>query len=220
MAAAHPRRASRRVNLIDRLHDTRLVAIVRGRDSQAAFDTVITLAEEGVELIEVSLTTADATDVLRRARDLVGDSTALGAGTVVSRDDAARAADAGAEFIVTPALGPGIAEARSRALPVIAGALTPTEVVEASNLGATAIKLFPASLGGVAYLRALRDPFPQLPFVPVGGVDADLAREFLGAGAIAVGIGSPLIGDAASGGSLDALRVRARLILGTVRGSA
>ena len=217
MAAAHPSRAGRPMNVAERLRASKLIAIVRGSDPQAALQTVLTIADEGIELIEVSLTTADATGILRRARDLLDDSTALGAGTVVSRDDASRAADAGAEFIVTPALGPGIAEARSRALPVIAGALTPSEIVEATNQGATAIKLFPASLGGVAYLRALRDPFPAVPFVPVGGVDADLARQYLAAGAIAVGIGSPLIGDAASGGSLDELRQRARQFLATVR---
>ena len=220
MAAAHPRRASRPMNISGRLRASKLLAIVRGGDPQAALRTVLTLADEGVELIEVSLTTADATGILRRARDLLGGSTTLGAGTVVSRDDAARAADAGAEFIVTPALGPGIAEARSRALPVIAGALTPSEIVEATNRGATTIKLFPASLGGIAYLRALRDPFPAVPFVPVGGVDADLARQYLAAGATAVGIGSPLIADAASGGSLNLLRQRTRQFLTAVRDTA
>ena len=205
------------MNIADRLRSNKLLAIVRGREPEAALRTVLALADEGIELIEVSLTTADASNVLRRARDILGPSAALGAGTVISVDDAARAADAGAGFIVTPAVGPGIAEARSRGLPVLAGALTPSEVVEATNQGAEAIKLFPASLGGIAYLRALRDPFPTLSFVPVGGVDADLAQQYLAAGAAAVGVGSPLVADAASGGSLDELRQRARIFLSSVR---
>jgi 2-dehydro-3-deoxyphosphogluconate aldolase / (4S)-4-hydroxy-2-oxoglutarate aldolase len=205
------------MNMADRLRTNKLLAIVRGKEPEAALRTVMALAYEGIELIEVSLTTADALTVLRRARDMLGPSAALGAGTVISVDDAARAADAGAEFIVTPAVGPGIAEARSRGLPVLAGALTPSEVVEATDRGADVIKLFPASLGGVGYLRALRDPFPTLSFVPVGGVDAVLAQQYLAAGATAVGIGSPLVGDAASGGSIDELRRRARAFLGSVR---
>jgi 2-dehydro-3-deoxyphosphogluconate aldolase/(4S)-4-hydroxy-2-oxoglutarate aldolase len=102
-----------------------------------------------------------------------------------------------------------VAESVARGIPVLAGALTPTEVVTAMRLGATAVKLFPASFGGPAYLRALRDPLPGVPVVPVGGVDASLAAEYLAAGAVAVGVGSPLVGDAARGGDLDALRARA-----------
>jgi len=99
-----------------------------------------------------------------------------------------------------------------RGLPVIGGALTPTEVAASLDAGVAAVKLFPASLGGVSYLRALRDPFPDVPFVPVGEVDASAAQAYLAAGAVAVGVGSPLVGDAASGGSLDALRARARAL--------
>lgn len=198
------------MTLTDSLRCARIVAIVRGSEPEAALQAVLTLVEEGIEVVEVSLTTANATTVIARARKSLGTGSSLGAGTVVTAEDATRAADAGAGFIVTPALGPGIAEARSRGLPVIAGAFTPSEVVEAMQRGADAIKLFPASLGGTGYLHALRDPFPQLAFVPVGGIDADGARAYLAAGATAVGIGSPLVADAASGGSLEELRRRAR----------
>jgi 2-dehydro-3-deoxyphosphogluconate aldolase/(4S)-4-hydroxy-2-oxoglutarate aldolase len=95
----------------------------------------------------------------------------------------------------------------------VAGALTPTEVVGVLAAGAVAVKLFPASVGGIQYLRALRDPFPATPFVPVGGVDEDAARGYLAAGAVAVGVGSPLLGDAGSGGSIAGLRERARRYL-------
>jgi 2-dehydro-3-deoxyphosphogluconate aldolase / (4S)-4-hydroxy-2-oxoglutarate aldolase len=198
------------VTLLDALRSARLVAIVRGSGVDAALRTVQTLVAEGVTLVEVSLTSADATTVIAKARDDLGADAWLGAGTVVTVDDVTRAADAGASFVVTPALGPSVAESRRRGLPVIAGALTPSEVVAAIEQGADAVKLFPASLGGPGYVRALRDPFPGVPLVPVGGVDVDAAQAYLAAGAVAVGVGSPLVGDAASGGSLDELRRRAR----------
>jgi 2-dehydro-3-deoxyphosphogluconate aldolase/(4S)-4-hydroxy-2-oxoglutarate aldolase len=200
----------------DALRAARILAIVRGSDPDAALRAVLTLHEDGFSAIEVSLTTVGAVQVIERARTALGPDALLGAGTVVTADDAVRAADAGAGFIVTPALGPGIAESRARGLPVLAGAFTPSEVVEAMSRGAEAIKLFPASLGGAGYLRALRDPFPDLAFVPVGGVDAEAARAYFAVGAAAVGVGSPLVGDAASGGSLDALRERARAFRSTV----
>jgi 2-dehydro-3-deoxyphosphogluconate aldolase/(4S)-4-hydroxy-2-oxoglutarate aldolase len=195
---------------LEELRAARLIAIVRGADCAAALASTLTLAEEGMGFIEVSLTTAGALDVIRRARAALGPDAWLGAGTVVSAADAEAAAAAGASFIVTPALGPGVDAAVARGLPVVAGALTPTEVVSAEAAGAAAVKLFPASSGGVRYLRALRDPFPATPFVPVGGVDEDAAREYLAAGAIAIGVGSPLLGDAAAGGPLSGLRERAR----------
>lgn len=192
------------------LTEHRLLAIVRGPDREAALNTVLTLAEEGVRLTEVSLVTAGALEVIREARAALGPGAHLGAGTVVTADDARRAAEAGASFLVTPAVSEAVGAGAALGLPVLAGALTPTEVVAACAAGAAAIKLFPASLGGVRHLRALRDPFPGIPFVPVGGVGPAEAADYLAAGAVAVGVGSPLVGDAAAGGDLDALRARVR----------
>ncbi|OWA22982.1 aldolase [Streptomyces sp. CS159] len=189
----------------------RLVAIVRGDDADAALRTVLTLAEEGVELIEVSLTGKDALLVIERARAALGPGRPLGAGTVLTADDAVAAHRAGADFAVTPGLGEGVVAAREQGMPVLAGVMTPTDVITARTLGATALKIFPAAqAGGPAYVKALRGPFPHETLVPVGGVDEAAARAHLAAGATAVGVGSPLIGDAADGGSLDALRARAR----------
>jgi 2-dehydro-3-deoxyphosphogluconate aldolase/(4S)-4-hydroxy-2-oxoglutarate aldolase len=205
------------MNLLEALRSRRLLAIVRGTDTAAATRTVLTLAAEGVSLVEVSLTTPGAFEVISGARAELGDDASVGAGTVITAQDADRAASAGADFVVTPAIVPGLRTAAERGLPLLAGALTPTEIVAAAGQGAAAVKLFPASLGGARYLRALLDPFPTVQLVPVGGVDADAAREYLAAGAVAVGVGSPLIGDAASGGSLSELRDRARLFLAAVR---
>jgi 2-dehydro-3-deoxyphosphogluconate aldolase/(4S)-4-hydroxy-2-oxoglutarate aldolase len=198
------------VQIVDELKRHRLLAIVRGTDHDAALRTVIALAECGVALIEVSLTTPNALGVIRRAR-AERDSLAIGAGTVLTADDVDRAVEAGARYLVTPALAPSLARARELGVPTLAGALTPSEVVQAMREGAAAVKLFPASLGGVGYFKALREPFPDVPIVPVGGVDADAARQYLAAGAIAVGVGSPLVGDAAKGGDLGGLRSRVAL---------
>jgi 2-dehydro-3-deoxyphosphogluconate aldolase/(4S)-4-hydroxy-2-oxoglutarate aldolase len=204
------------LNLLDTLRTHRLLAIVRSDDPDAALAAVLSLADSGVKLIEVSLTSTDALGVLRRATAALGADHGLGAGTVLTVDEARQAAAAGASYLVTPALAPSLAEAGRLGLPVLAGALTPTEVVQANTVGATAVKLFPASLGGPDYLRALRDPFPRTPFVPVGGVDAESARGYLDRGAIAVGVGSPLLGDAAHGGDRSALRRRAADFLAAV----
>jgi 2-dehydro-3-deoxyphosphogluconate aldolase/(4S)-4-hydroxy-2-oxoglutarate aldolase len=198
-------------DILEELTASRLLAIIRGTDADAAIATGRALAEEGVRHIEVSLTTPDA---LRVIRTLSGDGTAgIGAGTVLTHEDVTAAAAAGASFLLTPALAESVPFAVAQGVPIIAGAFTPSEALAAVRQGATAVKLFPASHGGPAYLKALRDPFPFIPFLPVGGVDAAAAEQYLAVGAVAVGVGGPLVGDAASGGDLDALRVRAREFL-------
>lgn len=197
----------------------RLLAIVRGTDPEAAIRASLTLLESGIRFLEVSLVTTDALRVIGEVARLAPAGCAIGAGTVLTPGDVARAADAGARFMVTPAVTDAVAESAARGIPVLAGALTPTEAVTALGMGATAVKLFPSSIGGPAYLRALRDPLPDVPFVPVGGVDAVLAAEYLAAGAVAVGIGSPLVGDAVRGGDFDALRARAASFLAVARAS-
>ncbi|MGW1673091.1 bifunctional 4-hydroxy-2-oxoglutarate aldolase/2-dehydro-3-deoxy-phosphogluconate aldolase [Streptomyces sp. NPDC002324] len=194
------------MHLVESLRRQRLLAIVRGKDPVAALRTVQALVDEGITAVEISLTTADALTVIRQARAALGPDALLGAGTVRSAADAARAVDAGASYLVTPALVDGLAP---YGVPVLMGALTPSEIEAALARGADAVKLFPGSLGGPGYLRALRDPFPEVPFVPVGGVDAQAARDYLARGALAVGVGSPLVGDAADGGDLEQLRSRA-----------
>ncbi|RFU82644.1 aldolase [Streptomyces triticagri] len=209
------------MELIAALRERRLLAIVRGHDPEAQLSTVLALADEGVDLIEVSLSGTGALDVIARARAALGPSAPLGAGTVLSAADARAAARAGADFVVTPGIGNGVAEARALGLPVLAGVLTPTEVMAAADAGAVGAKLFPAAqAGGPDALRALRAPFPDIPFVPVGGIGPGTAAAYLAAGATAVGVGSPLIGDAADGGDLDALRIRARELRAAVEEGA
>ncbi len=194
---------------LSELTGARLLAIVRGDDADAAIAASVTLVDSGIRFLEISLVSAQATRVIEEVRRLSGGRCLIGAGTVLTHDDVARSVDAGAQFIVTPAVAESVGDAADRGLPVLAGALTPTEVVTAMGLGATAVKLFPAASGGPAYLRALREPQPTVPFVPVGGVDVARAREYFAAGAVAVGLGSPLLGDAVRGGDLAPLRARA-----------
>jgi 2-dehydro-3-deoxyphosphogluconate aldolase/(4S)-4-hydroxy-2-oxoglutarate aldolase len=197
------------MSFTDLLYRERMVAIVRGRDAEAALRTVAVLCEEGVGLVEISLTTSDALSVISRAVALGADSM-IGAGTVLTGEQADGVRDAGADFVVTPALAEGSLRAKELGLPVIAGAMTPTEAVRAVQEGADAVKLFPASAGGPDYLKALRDPLPDIPFVPTGGVDATAARAYLDNGAAAVGVGSPVAGTAPDGGDLDGLPTRIR----------
>ncbi|WP_404385605.1 bifunctional 4-hydroxy-2-oxoglutarate aldolase/2-dehydro-3-deoxy-phosphogluconate aldolase [Knoellia locipacati] len=186
------------------------MAIVRGTSEQASLDAGRVLLEEGIRLVEVTLTTPGALSTVAALREAAPEGAFVGVGTVLTEDDVAGVAAAGGDFVVTPAVTPAVAEAARRGLPCAAGAFTATEAYAAWSAGAEVVKLFPASVGGPGHLKALRDPFPDIPFMAVGGVGISEARAYLTAGAIGAGVGGPLVGDAASGGSLDALRARAR----------
>jgi 2-dehydro-3-deoxyphosphogluconate aldolase / (4S)-4-hydroxy-2-oxoglutarate aldolase len=196
--------------LLAGIRQTRLVAIVRGTDGAAAAKAALAAMEEGFRYVEIALTTPGALEAIREVRAAAPAGSFVGAGTVLTKQDVDNVAGAGGQFIVTPSLAPSIEEAAGRGIPILAGALTPSEALEAMNRGATAVKLFPASIGGPGYLKALRDPFPDIPFIAVGGVGLDEAAGYWGAGAIAVGLGGPLFGDAGSGGDLAPVRERAR----------
>lgn len=200
-------------DFLTRLARERLLVIIRGADPEAAVAASLALLSSGIRFLEVSLVSGDALAVIAEVARLAPHGAVIGAGTVLTRDDVSRAAGAGARFMVTPALTESVAESVAGGIPVLAGVLTPTEALTAMELGADAVKLFPATLGGPSYLRALREPLPDLPFIPVGGVDTRLAVEYLQSGAVAVGVGSALVGDAIRGGDLDALRTRAAAFL-------
>lgn len=196
--------------LLAGVRQTRLLAIVRGTDGPAAAQAALAAMEEGFQYVEIALTTPGALKAISEVRAAAPDGCFVGAGTVLTKQDVDDVVLAGGQFMVTPSLAPSIEEGASRGIAVLAGALTPSEAFEAMNRGATAVKLFPASIGGPSYLKALRDPFPNIPFIAVGGVGPDEAAGYWGAGAIAVGLGGPLFGDAGSGGDLAPMRERAR----------
>ncbi|MDQ0693100.1 bifunctional 4-hydroxy-2-oxoglutarate aldolase/2-dehydro-3-deoxy-phosphogluconate aldolase [Arthrobacter sp. W4I7] len=196
--------------LLDGVRRTKLVAIVRGTDGPAAGRAALAAMEEGFQYVEIALTTPGALEAISEVRAAAPAGCFVGAGTVLTKQDVDNVEAAGGQFVVTPSLAPSIEEAASRGIPVLAGALTPSEALEAMNRGAAAVKLFPASIGGPGYLKALRDPFPDIPFIAVGGVGLEEAAGYWGAGAIAVGLGGPLFGKVGSGGDLAPMRERAR----------
>ncbi|HEX5598915.1 MAG TPA: bifunctional 4-hydroxy-2-oxoglutarate aldolase/2-dehydro-3-deoxy-phosphogluconate aldolase [Micromonosporaceae bacterium] len=201
------------MHLRDVLQEHRLVAIVRGDDPDRALESILVLAESGITLIEVSLTATDGVGVIARARAELGPHALLGAGMVLSESDVVQVEQAGASFIATPAVAPAVGEAVRIGLPALVGAFTPSEALAATLAGAAAVKLFPASIGGPGYLRTLCDCFPEVAFVPAGGVAADLVTDYLSAGALAVGVGAALLADAPRGGDLGRLRERATTFL-------
>jgi len=197
------------MDLLAELRTRKLLAIIRADGADTALACVETLVEAGVTALEISLTTPGGVEAIAKARSQYDPHILIGAGTVVTAAQADEVAAARAGFVVTPAITRGAHRAVELGLPLLCGALTPTEVVAALDLGATAVKIFPAKLHGPGYFSELLAPLPDAPLIAVGGVDAQSAPRYLAAGALAVGVGSPLLGDAATGGSLAELAIRA-----------
>lgn len=169
----------------------RVVAVVRGERVADAVGLATTLAEAGIRAIEFTFSIPRVLPAIEAAAD---SDAVVGAGTVRDERQARDALAAGAQFLVSPACIPEVAAVALEAgVPVFLGALTPTEVDSALKAGTTAVKLFPAGVGGPRYLRDLRGPFPEADFIPSGGITEDNARDFLDAGAIAVYAGSRLV---------------------------
>ncbi|KQR39417.1 hypothetical protein ASF80_08380 [Microbacterium sp. Leaf159] len=172
-----------------------MVAIVRAASTQVAAANVATLIRSGLAAVEVSLVTPGALGVIRDAVSRAPAGTMVGVGTALSVGDVESAVDAGARFVVTPTTDRDVIRAAVDAgVPVLPGAATPTEAVQALNWGATFVKLFPASLWTPAAMRDVLTALPDLPLVPTGGVDPENAAEWMRAGAVALGIGSALTG--------------------------
>lgn len=174
---------------------SQVIAIVRQRqeDVEAILETGRALVAAGLPVVEVTLNTPGALTAIGRLADEV--DAIIGAGTVLTTRDVDAVADAGGRFVVSPDVQVGVIErAAERGLLSLPGACTPTEVRHALDAGADLVKLFPAGPLGVSYLSALRGPFPDVPFVPTGGIGLGDVVEYLGAGATAVGLGSSLVG--------------------------
>lgn len=202
------------VDVMDSLRGS-IVAILRASRADRFVEISHALVDAGLHGIEVTLTSDGALDALAQlAAELPGE-VILGAGTVLDTAQAEAAVEAGASFLVSPTVSLDVIQrGRELGVAVFPGAATPTEVFQAWRGGATAVKVFPASLlGGPDYIRALRGPLPDIPLIPTGGIDLQSARTYLEAGSTAIGMGRPLIGDAAAGGDLELLRERTRLLL-------
>jgi 2-dehydro-3-deoxyphosphogluconate aldolase/(4S)-4-hydroxy-2-oxoglutarate aldolase len=208
---------------LERLGAVPVVAILRAAGAGRFLEAGRVLYEGGVRAIEVTLTSEGALEAFGRLREELPGDALLGVGTVRSVGAAEAAVAAGATYLVAPDFRPDVvAWARERGMPVVPGALTPSEVAAAWAAGATAVKVFPVSaVGGPAYVKAVRAPLPEVPLVPTGGIGLDDVGAYLAAGAAAVGIGSPLLGDAGDpGGDLAALADRARRTVAAATGAA
>ncbi|GAB6859333.1 bifunctional 4-hydroxy-2-oxoglutarate aldolase/2-dehydro-3-deoxy-phosphogluconate aldolase [Microbacterium xylanilyticum] len=195
-----------------RARATGVLAVLRTPSADAALHTADALIRGGVTGIEVTYSTPDAPAVIRELIARHGEGAYVGAGTVTTSAEAEAAADAGAAFLVSPGTLPDLTAAmRATGAVIMTGALTPTEVMTALRLEVDVVKIFPASLGGPAYLSALRGPFPHAPLMPTGGVTADNLADWFGAGAVAVGAGGDLANSASiAAGDWDDLEARAR----------
>jgi 2-dehydro-3-deoxyphosphogluconate aldolase/(4S)-4-hydroxy-2-oxoglutarate aldolase len=189
-----------------------IIAVLRAADARDYDSVVDTLAANGIRSIELTLSTPGTFGHLPAMIERLGTDVEIGIGTIVTADQARRAIDAGARYLVTPIINlEVIALAVQNAIPVFPGGLTPTELFSGWDAGATAVKIFPAETVGPQYGGHLRGPFPDIEFIPSGGVGLDDIPTWLKAGAVAVSLGGPLVGDALRGGSLDALAERSRL---------
>lgn len=192
---------------LKKLAATGVVAVIRAPSADAAVAMSQALVRGGVLGIEITFSTPGAPDAIARARKELP-SALVGAGTVLELAQLEAAASAGASFLVSPHFDEAlVAAAVARKVPVLAGALTPTEVVRAWRAGVSCVKLFPGSAVGPSYVKALRGPLPQIPLMPTGGVDEGNLAEWLAAGAVAVGMGGAL-----ATGSLEAIEAAARRV--------
>jgi len=178
-----------------RIEEIGIVPVVRASSSREACLAAEAVCEGGIPIVEITMTVPGAIEVIRELAKSCGSEVLIGAGTVLNAEDARRSFDAGAQFLVTPGFSRATVEFAARESKLImAGALTPTEIIEAWTAGADLVKVFPCGqVGGAKYIKALKGPLPQVAMVPTGGVNLSTAAEFIEAGAAALGIGGELV---------------------------
>src|SRR5580704_12313806 len=179
----------------ERILEIGIVPVVRASSADQASVAAEAVRLAGIPIVEITMTVPGAVELIRELVKNCGSEVLIGAGTVLNADAARRCVDAGAEFLVSPGLNlQTVAFAAREGKLIMAGALTPTEVMAAWDAGADFIKIFPCGqVGGAKYIKALKGPFPQIPFIPTGGVNLNTAAEFLEAGCVALGIGGELV---------------------------
>jgi 2-dehydro-3-deoxyphosphogluconate aldolase / (4S)-4-hydroxy-2-oxoglutarate aldolase len=179
----------------ERILEIGIVPVVRAASAREARMAADAVCEGGIPIVEITMTVPGAVDVIRELTKNAGSQVLVGAGTVLNAESARRCLDAGAQFLVSPGLNLQIVElAKREGKLMMAGALTPTEVMAAWEAGADFVKIFPCGqVGGAKYIKALKGPFPQVPFVPTGGVNLNSAAELIEAGAVALGVGGECV---------------------------
>ncbi len=206
--------------VIDLVQKTRIVTIIRGDLGDRELEIAAALIEGGVQVLEVSIVSANYTAVLKNLAKHLGDKVAIGAGTVLTIEQLHEVANCGVSFIVSPNFDAEVVAAtRKLGLASFPGAYTATEVVAASKAGADAVKIFPANSLGPDYIKALRAPLPTTRFVPTGGITVATAPSYIAAGAFALGIASELVGTADLKDP-SALPSKARAFIAAAQGTA
>ncbi|WP_227878580.1 bifunctional 4-hydroxy-2-oxoglutarate aldolase/2-dehydro-3-deoxy-phosphogluconate aldolase [Arthrobacter dokdonensis] len=206
-------RMTRRPGVGLALRGNPVVAVLRASHASEYAPVIEALAAGGVTSIELTLSTEGVFAHLPALVELFGARVDIGVGTITTAEQANEAMDAGAAFLVTPVTKLEVVEAAvDRDVPIFPGGLTPTELWSGWNAGATAVKVFPAGTVGPGYVGHLRGPFPDIEVIPSGGVSIEDAPAWIAAGALAVSLGGPLLGDAFRGGDLTALTGRAQRV--------
>jgi len=178
-----------------RIEEIGIVPVVRASSQREAHIAAEAVCKGGIPIVEITMTCPGAIEVIRELTKSAGAEILVGAGTVLTAEDARRCLDAGAQFLVSPGFDRATVELAVReAKLMLAGALTPSEIVTAWKAGSDLVKVFPCGqVGGAKYIKALKGPLPQIPLVPTGGVNLTTAAEFIEAGAAALGIGGELV---------------------------
>jgi 2-dehydro-3-deoxyphosphogluconate aldolase/(4S)-4-hydroxy-2-oxoglutarate aldolase len=204
----------------DRILEIGIVPVVRAASPREAMIAVEAVSEGGIPIVEVTMTVPGAIEVIRELGKTNSSELLIGAGTVLDAETARRCRDAGAQFIVSPGLDlETVAFAVREQVLMMAGALTPTEIITAWKAGSDFVKVFPCGqVGGAKYIKALRGPLPQIPLVPTGGVNLNTAAEFIQAGAAALGVGGELMqAEALRAGKREVIVENARKFLAIVK---
>lgn len=207
-----------KVKILVRMREAGVLGVIRVQAAEDLVGIARALRNGGLECVEITMTTPGALRAIEEAGGKL-EGVTMGAGTVLDGTTARQAILAGAEFLVTPTVEPDVIEMAHRyGVVVIPGAMTPTEILTAWEMGADMVKVFPASVLGPGYLKAVRGPLPQIPLVPTGGITADNAGEFIHAGAAMVCAGGWLVDKkAVAEGRYEFLTERARQLLNAVR---
>jgi len=203
-----------------RIVEIGIVPVVRAASAQQAMQAAAAVCAGGIPIVEITMTVPGATDVIAQLAKTMGNDVIIGAGTVLDAEAAERCIDVGAEFLVSPGFDLATVQfAKQQGILIMAGALTPTEVIAAWKAGSDFVKIFPCgTVGGAKYIKALKAPFPQVAMVPTGGVNLDTAADFIQAGAAALGIGGELVSAAAcQSGNLNVITEAARLYVAIVQ---
>lgn len=206
--------------VIEQIEKTGIVPVIRASSADEASRLIEAIRAGGIDIFEITLTVPDAVRLIESLSNRFAGAALIGAGTVLTPDEARGCIDAGAQFIISPALNfETVAVCRKREIAVMPGALTPTEIVAAWNAGADFVKVFPAgALGGASYIKSLKAPLPHVKIIPTGGVSLANAADFLRAGASALGVGADLADlQALRDGSENEITERARRFSGIVK---